>query len=163
MKMGAIYCITNLNDGRATAYIGSTSRDIETRWDEHIYGLRAGTHHNTFLQNAWLKYGEKSFVITLLETVSDDNIAEREQRWLDIYRETGRIYNFGDTAANSFRGQHHTSEAREKISTANRGRDVTQETRDKIASSLRGRMPSAYTMQQASRGLSRYFEVNPSP
>ena len=50
--MQGIYAITNIMDGKATAYVGR-SIDIERRWKEHRRDLRGGLHPNAHLQSAW--------------------------------------------------------------------------------------------------------------
>lgn len=63
-------------------YIGS-SVDLRTRWAFHCGSLRRGDHSNRYLQAAWDKYGENAFDFTILEYVSDDELLEVEQAWID--------------------------------------------------------------------------------
>jgi len=57
---GIIYFIVNLSNSKC--YIGSTINPHESWSANHLIELRAGSHPNRHLQNAWSKYGEKSFV-----------------------------------------------------------------------------------------------------
>lgn len=80
--MQGIYIITCLVNGRV--YIGQ-SKHIQKRWLEHKEELQKGSHCNNHLQNAWNKYGEKSFVFSVLELCPDTKLTEREQYWIDYY------------------------------------------------------------------------------
>ena len=75
-----IYKITNKITNKF--YIGS-SNNIKRRWDEHIRELNRNVHHNSYLQNAWNKYGEENFVFEIIELCNNDTQIEREQYWLD--------------------------------------------------------------------------------
>ena len=52
-------------------YIGS-SKDIEKRWQAHISHLNNRSHHNYYLQRAWIAYVEEDFVFSMLEEVYDE-------------------------------------------------------------------------------------------
>ena len=56
MTISGVYCIQNKINGKV--YIGSTSRDFETRFKEHKRLLLENRHHCSYLQRAWNKYGE---------------------------------------------------------------------------------------------------------
>lgn len=62
-------------------YIGSSVR-IERRWGRHREELNKGTHHNGWLQRAWVKYGKEAFDFEILE-VCGVNRVEREQFYMD--------------------------------------------------------------------------------
>lgn len=79
MRKG-IYLITNLENNKK--YVGK-SLDISRRFNEHRMNLNRGTHCNSYLQNAWDKYGEDSFSFSVLEIVKDgENIDKLELEWL---------------------------------------------------------------------------------
>lgn len=83
MVQGHIYVITNKLTNEQ--YVGQTSRDIYTRFDEHCYDNRSTSH----IHNAIKKYGAKNFEIKELETVELNRLDEREQYWiakLDTYK-----------------------------------------------------------------------------
>lgn len=109
---GGVYCITNLNDGRGTTYVGST-RLFKNRWRQHLGNLRRECHFNIKLQRAYNKYGESSFWFTVLEIVEDrKSRIKAEQYWLDQHLEIGRVYNCSTTT----QSPAHDEEVRRKIS-----------------------------------------------
>lgn len=76
-------------------YIGSTSVSFKKRWRKHKQRLRHNYHENSYLQNAWNKYGEDKFVFEIAETINNiDIIKERESYWLSLYFPKGRDYCF---------------------------------------------------------------------
>lgn len=91
--MIGIYSIVCLKNSKI--YIGQ-SKHIEVRWLEHKDELKKGTHQNKHLQNAWNKYGENSFVFSVIEECEEDNLTKREQYWIDYYGgiNSKNTYNF---------------------------------------------------------------------
>lgn len=78
-------------------YVGSTSVDFTKRFRKHKQRLRHNYHENSYLQNAWNKYGESNFVFEVIEDLtleSIDKIKEREGYWLSIYFPKGREFCF---------------------------------------------------------------------
>lgn len=74
-----IYAIRNItNDKR---YIGSTT-ELNERYYEHKRGLNKGTHFNPYLQKAWNKYGECSFVYETVEYCDVGVLLDREEYWI---------------------------------------------------------------------------------
>lgn len=138
-----VYAITNLNDGRATAYVGSTTLSFRDRWGHHTAALQRGTHPNRRLQRAWSRDGEHSFAFMVLEVVDGlDDVLVREQHWLDAYREAGSVYNFSIVAGSPMRGLKHTAETKQRLSEAGSGRRHTEDTKQKIAKSHEKPYPS---------------------
>lgn len=92
-------------------YIGITQRNVKKRWFEHLYSLRANSHGNAKLQNAFNKYGEKSFHLIIRNTfnsLEELNKAEKET----IEKEKERLYNLSP-GGNAF---FHYMESKQKIS-----------------------------------------------
>ena len=140
--MVGIYEICNLHDGKATAYVGS-STDVKRRWRQHRSLLRRGKHDNPHLQRAWDKYGEAAFgwgVIEEVRTVA--NLLERERYWLDRYLENpDTCYNLGCDVTAPMRGRNHTDEAKRKMSEVRTGRALSKEHRRKISEANKGKVP----------------------
>jgi group I intron endonuclease len=89
--MKVIYAILNLKTKKL--YIGSTN-NFSRRKNQHIKDLNRNKHHSTKLQNAWNKYSEKMFHFVIIETLSEeDNIMEREQYYMDLYKSYDKGYN----------------------------------------------------------------------
>lgn len=105
-----IYKFTNIENSKI--YIGS-AKNLRKRFVQHTSALRLNTHHSKHFQNAWNKYGEKSFVYEIVELVEIvDTLLEREQYYLDtllfaqeyIRKESNKFlelgYNINPFAAN---------------------------------------------------------------
>ena len=75
-----IYMITCVANGRR--YVGSAYWSIRRRKNVHWSCLRKG-RGNRHIQACWSKYGEESFVCTVLELCPRELCIEREQFWMD--------------------------------------------------------------------------------
>ena len=74
-------------------YVGQ-GKNIWKRARDHEKGLARGTHHCTYLQNAWNKYGSENFEWRVIELCScEEELTEREQHWINHYNGTVGIYN----------------------------------------------------------------------
>lgn len=85
MKTAGIYQITCTANGKI--YIGS-SVNIKSRISGHKSKLNKGCHDNKYLQNAWNKYGESSFIFEIINTIEEATIEivrKVEQAILDSY------------------------------------------------------------------------------
>ena len=94
-----VYMILNIitND----RYVGSSPRRLSYRWSEHKCQLNANRNNIPNLQSAWNKYGPDAFCFIVLENVSD-NILEREQHWINNFKNNGVIlYNRCPSAFNN--------------------------------------------------------------
>lgn len=94
VKKTGVYGIINIINLKM--YIGSTQDSFEKRWWLHKWELNNSKHKNTHLQNAWLKYGEKNFIFTILE-ITDVDILKKEQVWIDSYKYDS-LYNINKRA-----------------------------------------------------------------
>ena len=68
-------------------YIGSTV-NLQRRIHSHFNLLRAGKHHNHYLQRAFDKHGQKAFNAIVLEVLPgaiSSELLQREQEWLDVF------------------------------------------------------------------------------
>lgn len=107
-------------------YIGS-SNHIDRRWKEHIYLLDRNAHPNNYLQNTYNRYGLNSFVFTVLEECSINELLDREQHYLDIVFSCGNTYNIAKNASSGMLGRNHTIDAKNKIAKAQTGKVRTEE------------------------------------
>nr|DAI89480.1 MAG TPA: intron associated endonuclease [Caudoviricetes sp.] len=92
-------------------YIGSTTMSFQKRLEHHRCLLRLGTHKNTYLQNAWNKYGEDNFEFNILEVVDKCCTLDREQVYLD---ECLDCYNINPLASGTPNMSKETIEKRTK-------------------------------------------------
>jgi group I intron endonuclease len=77
-----IYCLANQR-----VYIGQ-SKSIKKRLAVHQLKLKGNKHANTYLQNAYNKYGVDMFVFRPCEYPEDtsmENLTLREQYWIDQF------------------------------------------------------------------------------
>lgn len=66
-------------------YVGSTCTTFSERLSGHKYLLRKNKSKCRKLQQAWIKYGEESFLFEVLEVVEKkEDILEKEQYWMDL-------------------------------------------------------------------------------
>jgi group I intron endonuclease len=72
-----VYTVTNKVSGRV--YVGRSAK-CSHRWNQHQARLRAGTHNNPPLQNAWRKYGAGAFEFAVWVDLSGVPEAELSDR-----------------------------------------------------------------------------------
>lgn len=109
-----IYKILCLGNGKI--YIGSSSC-IEKRRKTHIAKLRLRKHINRFLQSAFNKYGESSFVFSILEYCPLSDLRTKEQFWMDETRCFDRAIGFNACSkADRPKDYKHTNEAKRRMS-----------------------------------------------
>ena len=143
-----VYTITNTANGKM--YIGKTSRPVKERWYRHRYNLRENKHPNDYLQNAWNKYGEESFLFEILEeypSVEEVNNAERFYvlyfKWLGL-----TLYNHRAGGEGGWLSQA----AIEKMRQANIGKKHSNETKLKMSLSQKGKKHSLDACERISKG-----------
>lgn len=111
-----IYKITCYRNGKF--YIGS-SYTIEGRWIRHLRALQLKKHQNTYMQNSFIKYGEASFGIEVVEECPREHLLAREQYWIDHLKPT---FNIMSIVGGGSSGRKVSAETRRKISASNRGK-----------------------------------------
>lgn len=89
--MIGIYKIQNKIDKKL--YIGYSS-NINLRFNQHRYKLRNNIHENKYLQNAWNKYNEESFIFEIIETCSIENCIEKEDFYVQLFKTCHRKYGY---------------------------------------------------------------------
>lgn len=78
-----IYMIKCIASGRI--YIGQ-SVNIKGRAQEHRRALEKGIHNNRIMQNNFNKYGQKKFIIKVVEEIKDTKkLTNRENYWANYY------------------------------------------------------------------------------
>lgn len=86
-----VYIIKNIKTNKV--YVGSAVA-LKKRIISHYSSLKCKNHHSGILQNSWLKYGENSFIIKIIEKdIVYDKLLEREQFFIDFYDATKNGYN----------------------------------------------------------------------
>lgn len=133
-KPGVYQIFNKINSKR---YIGS-SLNVSRRWSQHLHLLRNGKHHSKHLQNAWDKYGEKSFTFECIEYCNPDELLALEHKYIIDYKACNREYGYNTTE-----DVEHiavlSKEDRQKISNSSKGRTWTEEQRQKFIKSRTGK------------------------
>ena len=110
-----IYEIRNIINGKR--YIGC-SKDVTVRFIKHKSRLKNNKHKNSYLQNAYNKYGESNFEYNILFKVKSE--AEMYDKEKKLISENDDLYNLaegglgGDTFTN--RSEEAKAITREKLS-----------------------------------------------
>ena len=161
--MSGVYQIYNTINGKR--YIGS-SIHIEQRFKEHLRNLRANKHANAHLQNAWNKYGEKSFVFEDIELCEPDQCLKIEQEYIDYYYAADRKFGYNIDPYADHAGNTLSEETRKKISEKAKGRKWSKEQRENWSKIMTGRKKpkQSQTMKQkyinGEFSLPRFNEVS---
>lgn len=86
-----IYCITCNPTNKV--YIGQ-SINIRSRKNQHLQDLLKNKHCNSYLQNAFNKYGRSNFSFTVFENCSKKELNEKEAYWINLKRSNESRYGF---------------------------------------------------------------------
>lgn len=118
-----IYKITSIASGKI--YIGCAS-NVRTRINGHLYDLRKEKHHNSYLQRAWIKYGEENFVFEIIEKCDINDLHAKEHYWVNELNCLDRAigYNLKPTDPNG--NSTHSEETKEKLRIANKGQKPSE-------------------------------------
>lgn len=156
-----IYKIINIVNNKF--YIGSTV-NTKRRRARHFSELRTNKHNNKYLQTAWNKYGESSFIFIVVEEVRNvSELLEAENVWLKEHVGKEYCYNIGTDAtaphlgmfgplSNTW-GYKHTEAAKALISKASKERVQTEEEKAKRRASMKGHIVSTKTRIKISETL----------
>lgn len=90
--MTGIYRIRNIINNKC--YYGS-AKNINRRWTRHKSQLKYNRHENIILQRAWNKYGNKNFLLEIVELCNEKDLLITEQKYLNYNPE----YNIGKQAS----------------------------------------------------------------
>lgn len=96
--ISGIYVIKHIDSGRA--YVGSSAH-MEQRWGVHRSALRHNRHVNPHLQAAWNKYGAANFTFRILEECPSEQLAAREQHWMDALQSVTEGFNLAPYACST--------------------------------------------------------------
>lgn len=131
-----VYFILNTVNGKR--YVGSAAKSLKVRWQKHRTELRAGKHRNRHLQFSWKKYGEVNFQFRIAEYCPPRFCLEREQWWIDRYKNTeAGVYNLCLIAGSSL-GVKHDETARERMSASAKRRFSDPEERRRMGDLRKG-------------------------
>lgn len=123
-----IYCIKNILSGKV--YVGSANRYNERR-RQHTNALNRGDHCNRYLQQSWIKYGEKAFVFGVIEELTEsDSLAEKEQFWMNFFNvcDKDKGYNIMPHARSNL-GHSVSEETKKKMSLKKKGKTWSENQR----------------------------------
>jgi group I intron endonuclease len=125
IELSGVYAILNLINDKF--YVGS-SKNIYSRWHSHRSSLRGNYHDNSYLQNAWNKYGESNFIVVVLELASQSELEYKEQWWIDNLNCCDKSigYNARTNATNNF-GFKHSEEGKRNIAKSKLGTKASVE------------------------------------
>ena len=135
-------------------YFGITSRDLHSRWLDHMADSRRGT--NRPVCRALKRYPNAK--IRPLVVGGREYIHALEQSVVAAYRTTDRKfgYNFGiGGEANPMLGNRHTPQAVAKISAAGKARVRSAESRARTSAALKGHAISAETREKIRATINR--------
>jgi group I intron endonuclease len=147
-KESGIYEICNIVNGKS--YIGSAV-SLYSRWNAHICDLRHGRHHSQKLQRAWIKYGESSFVINIIELINDKlDLLRKEQEWINKYNCVHEGYNVAPVAGNCL-GVKHSKETKYKHYLLRIGKKLSPETCAKMSIGRKGKNTGKRTPEHCAK------------
>lgn len=142
-----IYCIECTKT--KTKYIGQTYENFYRRWIFHKWNLKNNHHSNTYLQNAWNKYGEQNFKfypIESFELIQKENITKEtldklEEKYIKEFDTFENGFNL-TTGGEKCKMAPLSDEAKRKIGEKNRinmlGKKHSEETKKLMSESHKG-------------------------
>jgi len=142
-----IYKIENNVNGKM--YIGQT-RNIEERWDEHLYLLKNNRHSNNHLQNSWNKYGKNNFNFEVIKECNVEELNKEEIYYIGYFKTHNGKYGYNKTYGGE--GSIPTEETREKMSAWQRGRKLSKEHCENVSRGQKGKTISIETRKAMSDG-----------
>lgn len=148
MKVG-IYKWTNIVNNKV--YIGKSSNIIR-RKTEHLYTLRNNKHRNHYLQNSFNKYGEDCFKFEIVELCDEDDLNEREEYYIKLYKTLDKKYGY-NLMENDGRNNRHSQETKKKMSASHSGKKKSILTRMNMSKAFKGRVYSIEHNRKLSESL----------
>jgi group I intron endonuclease len=112
-KISGVYTIQNTVNSKI--YVGC-SINISKRINTHKIKLKRGVHDNIYLQRSWDKYGENSFLFSILDVYEEDYILSFENYWVNMLNSNNKKYGYNlKYASPSRKSTRHSRETIEKI------------------------------------------------
>jgi group I intron endonuclease len=144
MRIGAIYVITNLVNGKQ--YVGQTTRSVTKRWHEHVVQR---CRSRSLLRQAVDKYGTENFTVTVLGMLDcSDGLSLLNRAEIAFIRSMDTVspngYNLDAGGKN--KNTHPTT--RRRLSTSHRGRTTSDEVREKQRLAHTGRKHGPMSQEQ---------------
>ncbi len=139
-----IYCIECIKTN--IKYIGQTYENFYRRWIFHKWNLKNNHHSNTYIQNAWNKYGEEnfkfypieSFSINEKEHITKTKLDKLEKYYIKKYDTFKNGFNL-TTGGDKCKMTPLSDDAKRKIGEKNRinmlGKKHSEETKKKMSKS----------------------------
>lgn len=113
-------------------YIGQ-SVDIRVRINVHKHHLFWGTHKNSYLQNAYNKYGIDSFYFYVVRECAESELDYWERFYIEKYSSRLKGYNL---ESGGIVNRRHSPKTLLKMSKAQKGRTFSDESRKRICQNL---------------------------
>jgi group I intron endonuclease len=137
-------------------YIGQ-SVNVQNRKSSHFSLLNSGKHENSYLQNAFSKYGLNSFEFRVLEEVLENMLDVREGAWIEYFHSTNPQFGYNlDSGGKTHK--RHSEITKQKIGDAHKGFRFSEASRRKMSESHKGIPLSIKTrlkMSEAHKGHKR--------
>lgn len=138
--MKGIYLIRCNSENKV--YIGQ-SKNIIKRFSSHLADLRKNKHPNSYLQQAFNKYGENDFTCETIFELKDD-ILDREKlydleiNYISLYHSNDRMYGYNIESGGKSFGRI-AEETKNKIGRANKGKTHSEETKKRFSEMRKGK------------------------
>ena len=138
--MKGIYLIRCKSENKV--YIGQ-SNNIKKRFSLHLANLRKNKHSNSYLQQAFNKYGENDFTYEVIFELKDNNL-DREKLYnleiyyISLYHSNDRMYGYNIESGGKSFGRV-SDETKRKIGNANRGNLHSEETKKRLSEIRKGK------------------------
>jgi len=149
MRFPSIYKIVNKLNNKY--YVGSSIKP-QKRWISHKKCLNDKTHHNDYLQNAWIKYGCDNFIFiiekSLPSNTTEEELLKEEQIYLDTASKDSLSYNLTFVANRPT--MYMSDYSKKKHSDSLKKVPRTKEWKEKISKSHIGIRPTILTLQKMS-------------